>query len=189
MPRRRIAIVAVGVILLVGSLFFIQGGIYPVAIVNDSVITQREFSRAHRAASHYYETLRTQVSHRTTSTKILDQNEIELSVLNQLVENALVQEAMRRETGEIGDELVMEKVRRVENDPDVAAGARTLYGVDIVKFREIILLPQAERDILSARLYLKGEKFNEWLMKEKQSARVRILSPRYEWNGEEVVKR
>ncbi|MEN9342270.1 MAG: hypothetical protein RIQ54_526, partial [Candidatus Parcubacteria bacterium] len=62
-----------------------------------------------------------------------------------------------------------------------------VYGLTKRGFIDYVLIPQAEKDLLSGRFLLKDESLSSWLRTEKISARVFIFSSAYRWNGGQLV--
>ena len=162
---------------------------YPVAIIGNHVIGARQFMKDYAAVEAYYENaLRTYAA--ATSTAPLQKptgKDIEAHVLNQLVEMVLVGDGAKKEAGGDLDSLVKGKLSPYDADSAFQHSAEVLYGLPFSDFKAEVLVPQAERDILKGRLFLKGEKFDDWLVSAKRSARVIIFSPAFYWDGEKVV--
>ena len=77
------------------------------------------------------------------------------------------------------------KVQEVLKGKDVGKEIETLYGLSLDEFKERVLRPQAEREILVGRFFLENKSFDDWLKESK--AKIIILMPGLEWNGEKVV--
>ena len=58
-----------------------------------------------------------------------------------------------------------------------------MYGLEWPDFKERVLLPQAYREILEGRMFLNNENFNDWLAKERASARVIVFMPGLKWEN------
>ncbi len=179
-------------ILIVGAglsaMFLVSLGYYPIAVVNNHFINARTFLKNYEAASIYYQNfLKTYAA--TSSLNILEPSELERAVLTQLIENSLVEDGASREAGAGLKNLIEEKVDKAASEPGLENAVKVLYGLNLEDFKKEILRPQAERDILTGRLFLKGEKIDDWLKKAKKSSRVIVLSGRFYWNGDDVEMR
>ncbi len=162
---------------------------YPVALVGGRVISARQFMENYAAAQAYYQNaLRTYAAASSTvSFSELKDKDIEADVLNQLVEAVLVGDGAKQEAGGDLDLLVAGKIEKYDTDPKFQRAAEALYGLPFSDFKSDVLVPQAERDVLTGRLFLKGKKLDDWLRSAKRSARVIIFSPAFRWDGEKVV--
>lgn len=168
----------------------IATGIYPVAIVNGSPILARTWKQAEAAAIQFMQA--TMVSSgkapidfaQPENARILLQ--ARKDALLALIENKLVAKG--------GDEVIEDFDMRARERVDSAVrettnlkeGAAFLYGLDFNKFRDLVLLPQARRDLLRETLEKKKQDFSRWFSALKANARVRLLFTPFSWDGERV---
>lgn len=169
-------------------LFFVAEGLYPILAVEGQFVSAKRFWKNSRAASAYYATavkayeqLAPLYKQPVAINKDLTAREIQLSVLEQLIENVLVRTEAEREVGNDLPALVEGKLERYRNDSDLKDAVMNLYGLGFEEFESEILAPQAEREILAGRLFLKGQKLEDWLPGAKKRARVVVFSSRFRW--------
>lgn len=178
-------------ILIVGGIIFasvVTGERYPILLVNNHPVSARQFATNYRAASLYYDNvLKTYKIEGSELPRSLGREELELKVLNQLVEAVLVDLGVRKEVGKDVDELVAAKIEHYERDETLTRASEALYGLSFEEFRSEVLVPQAKKDILSGRLFLRGEVFENWVRGARANARIIIFSNRFRWDGENVV--
>lgn len=166
-------------------LLLVSLGYYPIMLVNARFVSARTFRKNYAAESKLYQNfLKTSKSNDQAP---LASGDIARSALTRLVENRLIDEEARNELGEDLASMVREKIKLADGNPQIEKGAQVLYGLDLADFKDEILVPQAERDILTGRLFLKGIKIDDWLRDAKKSSRVVIFSGEFRWNGEEAV--
>ncbi len=184
--RKTYLILAAILLLAAGIGLTIYSDRYPVAIVNGRAISARSFRSHHRAAQAYLENLR---KHAPTGTPQADlgPEALEAMVLDQLIENELVRQGAEKEAGDELEYLVGNKLAQHDSDPELVSAASALYGQNYPQFREDFLKPQAERDVLAGRLYLDGEKLQDWLAAARASARVNVFSNGFRWQEGKVV--
>jgi hypothetical protein len=84
---------------------------------------------------------------------------------------------------------VQGKVAKYRDDTQIAAAAQALYGLAMSDFEREVLIPQAERDILAAKLFFAEKTFDAWLKEARQNAQVIVLSGQYRWDGGQVTNR
>ncbi len=168
------------------ALMLISLGYYPIALVNNHFISAKTFLKDYGAASIYYDNVLKTYRSDASRDKVLQPSNLQRSVLTQLVENTLIEAEARRIVGPDFDRLVGEKVDQAGNDPRLEKAAQALYGLNLGDFKKEILLPQAERDVLTGRLYLEDKKIDNWLQNAKKSGRVIIFSGQFYWNGDTV---
>lgn len=188
MNRNR-AFLIFSVLVLSGMLAFVvvSLGYYPVALVGGTFITAKQFTKNYEAATVYYGNLLKGYTPGAPENKLLRPIEIQASVLDQLIENALVARGAEEEAGSDLAALVESKLGRVRIDEKLGDSARQLYGLAPDDFRNEILVPQAKTEILSGRLFLKGEKIGAWIARARSERRVIIFSPKLSWAGGRVV--
>ncbi len=167
--------------------FIVTQGYYPVALVGNNFVSERTFAMEYRAASLYYENLLKAYDPLSKEQdKAADPKEMEAGAMDQLVENALIKDGAEREVGGDLDTLIQNKLGKYSDDTDLAKAGLTLYGLDKKSFWDEILIPQATKEVLQGRLYLKGQNIDDWLVSTKKAARVIIFSPQLRWDGAQV---
>ena len=163
--------------------------LYPIATVNGSPVSARRFWKNYRAAGVYYENALKTYGPENKEMNGVPLAELEAQVLDRLVESELLRKGAEQEVGGDLDYLVSSKLSRLESDQDLRQASEALYKMSYDDFRSEVLVPQAVRDVLAGRLYLKGENIEEWTLAARKSAEVTILSKKFEWDGEKVVPR
>lgn len=173
----------------ISTVYFVSAGYYPIAVVDGHFITAKTFDGDYAVVSSYYRNVMKTYENSTSTPEILTPDQIRQSVLSGLIENSLIDAGARKEVGKDLDNLVNEKINQVTDIAGIENGVKTLYGLGLDSFKKEILAPQAERDILTGSLFLKGQKMDEWLAAAKKSANVIILSGKFRWDGENVVNK
>ena len=168
---------------------FISSGYYPIALVDGNLITARTFLNDYIAASSYYDNLVKANKSASSSVPALSHEDIQKSVMAGLIENALIKNGARKEIGNDLSRLVDEKVNEVTNAPGMEKTVLALYGLNLGDFKKEILIPQAERDVLTGSLFLRGEKIEDWLAAAKKSGSIMIFSGKFYRNGQDVASR
>ena len=179
------AILGLGII----ALYCISAGYYPIAIVNGNIITAKTFINDYGVASVYYQSLLKAYENSSSTSQTLTQVQIQQDVLSGIIENILIDNGAREEMGKDIDRLVGEKVSEATAIQGIEKAARTVYGLSLDDFKKKILVPQAERDILTGSLFLKGQKMEDWLVAKKKSSTIIILSGKFYWDGENVASK
>lgn len=177
----RIAGALLAIVVIVFIVAFTKS--YDVATVNGASITARQFSANYRMSSFLVNNIRKA----NATTTLMSDNELKAIVLTELIERSLVESAVKAEVGDDLNDLVARKVEKYANDATLKNAALTLYGGTFEEYKQEVLIPQAERDILAGRLYLKKQTYDAWAVEAKKSAHVEIFSKDFFWNGS-VVK-
>jgi len=179
-----LAACVVGVVLAVGY--------YPIASVNGTLISASAFRTELGAARTYSQQARTVYQDIPTSTiQFAAANDTDLSriVLDTMVENVLVEKGIQAVVGTGSSHIVDDKIATYTPQGELAGASQTLFGLSEGAFREYILLPQAEREVLGSKLFLTGSTLAIWTKEARTTAHVRIFSPQFGWDGTQVVAR
>jgi len=164
---------------------------YPVISVNNVPISAKKLNINMRAAIYYLNTYKKLQEERGfnqnafASLKELSQEEIKLFVLNQLIENELIHQEAEKRIGSNLKDLVNEKINNYLN-PELESAALEIYGLNKNDFKNEILIPQAEKDILAGRLFLENKNIADWLKEQKKQAKIIVFDKKIKWNGENL---
>ena len=152
-----------------GILGIAQAGLYPVAIIGSDIIWAKELNQATSAALTYYAKLGAQITPQI-------HKEVKRAVLDKITENALILKNLEKDGGRIELEAAVDEIlKKYSAMPDLGPAAAQLYGLELEDFYEMVLIPQAQHELLEKKLSAKNQKFNDWLTAEKQAASVILL--------------
>lgn len=160
-------------------------GYYPALIVNGTPIWGRQVRTDRDAAlSSYQKAVDTYASGTAVSGPSVES--IDAAVLSALVDRALIESELRQyfDTDTLGG-LIAQKIAPFSS---AAPAGKAIYGLDEPVFRNEVLIPQAERDILSSKLFLEGKQFDVWFGEAEASAHVSVFYPGLHWDGKSIVK-
>ncbi len=184
-------IVFIGLICLgLAAIFLISSGYYPILSVNSRLLSARKFWKDYQANTVYYQNLisvygSTAIFGNSSGT-ISNAEDLKISVLNKIIENSLISEQVKKELGADAEEIIQNKIKSLETDEVLKLSAQKMYGLSYDDFKDEILIPKAEQEILTGRLFLKGDKLEDWLLSQKKSSRVKLFSSEFYWDGVEV---
>jgi hypothetical protein len=180
------AVLAAAVFVLI---VLINAGIYPIARVNGSFISARYFARQYAAATLYSGTVLKTINDVSSSSVKQDvpENDMRAVVLDQLVEQSLAHSQAKEMLGDGYESLIESKIAKYEADNSLRGAAGMLFGLSYEDFRSLVLVPLAEKELLSARLFLENKKYDDWIKEARGMASVSIYSPAFGWDGTRVV--
>lgn len=189
---RRQVLFALSVAVGLAVVFGVSRGYYPILLINGSPVPASRFWKNYQALSFYQANYRSRWAENSAAVGSppavsMEDKELKALILDRLVDAAIVSAGARRELGKDLDFLLTEKIRAYDSNSELKSAAGFFYGMDFDDFRREVLVPQAEIDILVGRLYLRGEKFEEWLKKQREAARVIVFSPHFRWDGGKIV--
>ena len=193
MTKKRI-ILGISLIFIAGIGYLIIARSYPITFVNWQPISLWSFKKDSATAIYYYQkALETYNKNQAGIIESSDvRQEIERAVLDKLIENALIHQELRKrlKSNEL-EKMVENKVEEIVKGKDIKEEVKTLYALSLNEFKERILKPQAEQEILAGRLLLENSLpaagLDEWLKEAKPKAKVIILLPNFEWKDGQVI--
>jgi len=187
--KKRIVILISSVIVIVIVIIIVAQS-YPIAFVNWQLISFQTFKKDSATAIYYYQ--KTLETYNKNDLAVIHSSEvkqeIERAVLDKLIENILIHQELRKrlKNNEL-ERMAENKIEEIIKGKDIEKKVKILYGLSLDEFKERILKPQARQEILASRLLLENKNFDEWLKDVKKQAKVDILLPGFEWNGEGVA--
>lgn len=187
--RKSIAIFALMMLAGIGSYFVIREKLYPAALVNFDVITEKEVRQDSLAAYNYF---KNNLLVSGSDPSVLDSPEYRLEIrratLDKLITDSLIYKELKsRFKGDFNIVAERNVGQFVDSNENLALGAKILYGLEFPEFKDRILLPQAYREILEGRMFLADEDFQGWLETARVEARVLIFSPDFSWEGGRII--
>jgi len=177
------ALVVLGSVLYI----FIAYGYFPVAIVNSSFITQREYEKNVAAVINYYDAAAKTYSKGDIKSSEKDILELKQLTLNEMIQNRLVHVELKKRLGRDLRGIVDKKLADAKNKEDFKKAATAIYGLEFSDFTDLVLTPVAEREVLEGRLFLASSTFEDWTRGAKQQARVIILISGFSWDGKGIM--
>jgi len=176
--------------IIVGLLIFalISQGFYPIATVGSKIITAHTFWQKYQTDSAYYQNFAKSLESNLSDEKVIPPtaDDFKRSALTQLIENIIINEGAKKELGGDLDILVENKLKKIPADEKFKNSVQAAYGANFSDFINDFMIPLAKQEILSGRLFLKGEDFDEWLIKAKSETKVKIFSSDFLWDGESI---
>ena len=179
-----------GAILLSFFLIILALGWYPIASVNGDLISARHFRQYVDSALSYQATSFSTYS--ASSTRLLaasQQSEAQLGsvALDELIEHQLIFQGVEEKIQDSHVQLTKDKVANYREQPELIGASRDLFRISPELFSNVLLEPEARRELLRGRLFLDGVVLDEWLIEKRKSAKVRIFSPTYIWQEFQVL--
>lgn len=170
------------------GIYFISRGYYPVALVNYKFISFKDFSMDSAVALYYYEK-NSEIYKKAATADNNFKKDIQRAALDQLIESRLIHQELLKFLSENNiNEMVNKKIEEFINRPSIRKGTESLYGLQVQDFKNLILRPIAEQEILEARLFLStNQSFKSWLNDVKLRANVMILIPGFDWEDNKVI--
>ena len=174
------------VALVFGVALSLAFGYYPIASVNGRMITAREFSSTFRAGMNYSQEFFSMASSSVSSTQASPM-ELQAVVLDQIVENVLVSQEVDKELGGDAKQLTNEKVARYDSSQKLHEAAARIFQMPYQDFAQLLLVPQAKRELLMGRLFLRNEKYEDWVARSRTEASVTLYSSEFKWQNGKIV--
>lgn len=188
---RRNKWLAAGAIVTSAVLLVIALGFYPIATVNGHLVWANNFRAYVGSALAYQQAAHDTYGAASSSDDLVAasaQGETALgaAALDELVEQQLINQGLEKLVGENTNRLVTMKLDQLLKEPDLPGASRALFQLDPAAFTDAILRPQAAREVLSGRIYIDNKTLEEWVADARKTAKVRMFSSTYRWDGEHV---
>jgi hypothetical protein len=191
MKHKKFILAILAGIIGVGFYLIITGS-YPVAFVDWHPITLKSFKKDYAMAFVYYR--KSLETYDKDQLPVLDssdiQREIKRTVLEQLIQNSLIRQELEKQMKSKDlKKMIDNKIQEALKGKDIEKQVKTLFGLSLDAFKESVLKPQAEKEILNGRLFLENKNFDDWLKELEVKAKITVLLSDLEWkNGEVVLK-
>lgn len=170
------------IIILVGAVPFVFYG--PVLAINGDIVHRSEFKKGVKASTA------AQNAFAKEHPELPTERDEELDIMNMLLEDRLIRAELKKTVDAATLQgLLKNKLQAALENQAFLAASKELYGLNEKDVRKIILVPQAEEDILRSQFVLQNADFGEWLMEAKKTASISIYSRGFRWDGEAVKRK
>lgn len=162
-------------------------GLYPVAIVEGSLVLKRTWVMSEMSTRKFIDAQVNAGAFSADSIKDAEfLSELKRSTLTFLIEDLILEQEgkLLREDFRITSVERMEDALKEGNN--LREAARTVYGLTFDQLKSLVLLPQARRDVAGEILRVQGRDFDSWLREVKKEKSVKLFFVSYEWDGEKV---
>ena len=169
-------------IVVVAVLFFgFSSKIYPVATVNDQMISAKSLQESYQAGYNYFSKALSPADLSQRSEEDFQQ-EVRRASLDTLIEVALAQQELNR----LFDPAAVEQdaLRRVENTTTTektVEATQKIMGISLADFKRLILIPEARKEILTEELVKSGENYDDWVKEARLNAKVTLFLTDLVW--------
>lgn len=159
--------------------------LYPVAIVNGSLIWYRTWDRYIKGNIHALA-----VQAQTAGIEFNPNTDV-LSVIKKDALRALIENVILAHAGSIliprFDFISNQKIRdAIATSTDIEKAALFIYGFNTADFRDFVLLPQSHREVIQNQFDKQKINFAAWLAGVKKKARVRLMIHPYTWDSDTI---
>lgn len=172
-------------------LIIVMAGLYPVVLVDSSPIWKNGLQKAEEAEKKLTNTQAKSLGFKSVNFGSSANKDL-LKGLRQDILTALIENKVIKEEGvkivEKFEELSQKRMTDTlqGGGSDLSKAVRTVYNLSLKDFENMVLLPQARRDVLRVFLAGEGKNFEEWLKEAKQNKKIRLILVPYRWDGERV---
>lgn len=183
--------IAIVSLIITSFIFASVTRLYPVAIVDGSPIWFKHWERAEFAAKNFA------ISQKKAAgvdgnfsfsgpegTKFF--SDIKRDTLLFLIEDKIFSQEGFKLIDGFGLIAGEEVQRAIQQSSNLKEAARTVYGLEFSEFRNLVLLPQARRDLVKKFLESRGRNLDSWLRDMKRQKSIRIFFTPYKWDGEKL---
>lgn len=174
---------------LIGGSFLVAivTGFYPVAMVDGTPVFYRTWRKTDEAAKHFANTqliLRGESPidfSASRNAELLLEGRKE--TLTSLIEDVILRQEGKKFWKNFNKSLSIRVLQALESGEDVERAVKAAYNLDLDDFQDIVLLPQARRDLVSEILRSSNQGFEEWLGEVKKRKRIFLIFVPFRWKG------
>ena len=165
---------------IIGGAAVISYGFLPVAKVEGEYISYSDFSKIYRGVE-----ADVRLSKKNPSTT---SQELVKKAFEKIIENKFLDIIVSKTNAGLKDEARgnVEKAISESKDLSLEEAAQKLYGLSAADFKELVLVPSAEKDLLFKHYEYNPAELDDLWKDLSQNAEVKIYYPGYEWRDWEV---
>lgn len=173
-------------------LFFviIFSGFYPVALVNGAPLYFRIWKKLEKSSMRFAKIQLEKIQKKPFDFSAKENVGLLLQgrkeTLTLLIEDIIIEQQGKKLAADFEKFSKVRVEDALRKGKNMGNAATFFYGLSIDDFKELVLFPQARRDILREELENKGQNFESWLSEIKKKSRVRMLLVPFKWNGASV---
>lgn len=150
------------IVIALGLIYFFYTGWYPVALVDSQPVWAWQWQKEYQSALSYYR-------------DAVDPSELKSASLDGLIENRVIKKGFEALLGDEGQLLLDEKISVYLNNDKLEGAADALFGLSMSEFADLILAPQARREIIQESLKKENRDFEQWLKSQKENTKIYIF--------------
>lgn len=164
-------------------LFGFSSKIYPVATVNDQMISAKALQESYQAGYNYFSKALSPADLSQRSEEEFQQ-EVRRASLDTLIEVTLVEQELNRLFDP--EAVEQEALRRVNNTTTTEKtieATQKIMDISLADFKQLILIPEARKEILIEEFVKSGEKYDDWAKEARLSAKVTLFLTDLVWEA------
>lgn len=159
-------------------LYLVKKGWYPVVIINSEIVWSYNLHKEASAAEHYYKQALS--IYEKGAVENTNYKQIIVSVLENIIERRLISEALKQKMEPVEFMAsINDSIAPYLEKPNLEQAAVALYGLNLADFYELVVLPQAEKELLEKQLQSEGINYSDWLSQAKKSAKIILLTKEF----------
>ncbi|MEZ4156562.1 MAG: hypothetical protein R3B52_01105 [Candidatus Paceibacterota bacterium] len=180
----------IAVVVGMGIYYLNQANAYPVASVNGEFISASYYQKSLELGKAYYEKelVLTQAQQEEFNREEFD-IELKRATLSALIHAAIARQELEvLLTKEEATKRVEQRLAEVEEERGSALeeAVKGVFETDIETFREVVLRPEAYKEILEQEVSERGMNYQAWMQAKVLSASVEVFANGYQWKGMDI---
>lgn len=178
-----------GGIVVAGLILFFTG-FFPIAKVNGDFLWHREFSAYQGAFNRFRANIESvNPSSPSLGFQNIKEEDLTTSLLEELIVRKIIFGVGNKSFANFNKnaEDIMGEALGGQEAKSLTEAAKTLYGLSLAEFRELILLPEAREIALRRSIESSGQNYEEWFLQQLKTADVKIYFYDYQWEDGGLV--
>lgn len=174
-----------------GLAYFLKAGWHPLALINSQLVWTWSFEKEYNSALKYYDQAITTYNIPGMDEQKLDElkEDLKKATLNKIIEKIIISNGLKTLVDKDNDTLITKKIDKYLENSKLEAAATALFNLSFEEFKNLVLIPQAEKEIIEEKLETESRDFNNWLKNQKQQASVYLFTNEFIWTGEGIERR
>ena len=165
------------------AVYFFKIGWYPLAIANSELIWGWQLDKETQSASAYYNQ-----AIKTYNIPGVIEEDLKRASLERIIDKIIISNSLKSLEGDKAEGLVNAKIDKYLENNKLESAASALFNLSFKDFIEIILIPQAEKELIEEKVKAENRDFNNWLRIQRNQIKVYLFIKGFKWTPDGLMR-
>lgn len=172
------------------AVYFFKIGWYPLAIADSNLIWGWQLDKEAQSAMAYYsQTIKTYNIPGVDDEEImLMEDDLKRASLERIIDKIIISKSLKSLEGDGAEDLVNDKIDKYLENNKLESAASALFNLSFKDFIEIILVPQAEKELVEEKIKAEKRDFNNWLRIQRNQTKVYLFLKGSKWTPDGLMR-